>query len=426
MSHNRNTAPMDDAGAAEPVTRDTTLPRAVLERVRHVLVIDDDEFVCNAIATQLRSLGAGEVRTSQGGAEAVRLLNEDGPFDLIVSDLTMPKFDGIQLMRLVAARQSTAALLYISASGRKLLSAAQQLAADRGLRVLPSLMKPVGLQQLREVLLGMEAGDIKARHRAETDSVTVPALRAAIDNYEIEVYVQPQLTAAGQLHGVEALARWNSPRHGFVPPDRFVALAEQHGFIGDLTELVLKKSLVACARWRQAGLETRISVNAPVAAMCDLMLPDTVLAQLGRLELQPDQLTLEITETGVLQDMERALDVLTRLRLRGIGLAIDDFGCGHSTFQQLRRLPFSELKIDCSFVMKMLVDRDAANIVRSCLDLSRDLELHAVAEGVESLAHWDALVQLGCPLLQGYHIAKPFPAAQLPLWMRQRRLKAAR
>ncbi|HSW12361.1 MAG TPA: EAL domain-containing protein, partial [Solimonas sp.] len=265
-----------------------------------------------------------------------------------------------------------------------------------------------------------------ARRRAQADGVTVAALQAAIANYEIEIYVQPQMDArSGALHGVEALARWNSPAHGFVPPDRFVALAEEHGLIGDLTELVLKKSLVACSRWNQAGLQTRISVNAPIAAMCDLMLPDTILTQLERMELQPGQLTLEITETGVLQNMERALDVLARLRLRGIGLAIDDFGCGHSTFQQLRRLPFSELKVDCSFVMKMLSDRDAHNIVRSCLDLARDLELQAVAEGVETQQHWDALAQMGCPLLQGYHIAKPFPAAQLPAWLRQRKILPA-
>ena len=399
--------------------REDALPRAVVDRLRRILIIDDDEFVCKVVAAQIRSLCAADVTTTFGDATTVRLLNEGGPFDLIISDLAMPKFDGIQLMRLVAARQTSAALVFISSSSRKLLSVARELAVNRGLRVLPPLEKPLKRSDLYLTLLRFADDAPNARKKRPPVSIpSIAELREALNQFEIEVYVQPQVYASnGQLYGVEALARWNSGTHGFVPPDIFVKMAEQHGMVDTLTDQILKKSLSACSAWKSAGIDTRISVNAPISSMSNLMLPDTVAALIDRFQLRADQLTMEITETGILTDEQRALDVLARMRLRGIGLAIDDFGCGHSTFQQIRRMPFSELKIDCSFVMNMFIDPDSRSIVRSSLDLARELDMHSVAEGVETIEHWDALAEMHCDVLQGYYIAKPFPAVQLPEWL---------
>lgn len=395
------------------------LPRVVLERIQQVLVIDDDAFVCKVIASQIQSLGIAQVTTTLGDAETVHLLNEGGPYDLILSDLSMPKFDGIQLMRLVAVRQKSAAVLFVSASGHKLISAARELAANHGLHVLPGLEKPTNRQNLYDSLLSLatEAPHAKAA-RTQMPLPKLDELKSAITAFQIEVYVQPQMYAStGKLYGVEALARWNHPRLGFVSPDIFVRMAEEHDLVDELTELVLKKSLLECSMWKQAGLETRISVNSPVSSMSNLMLPDTIVAMIERYKLSPNQLTIEITETGIINNQDRALDVLARLRLRGIGLAIDDFGCGHSTFKQIRRMPFNELKIDSSFVMNMFTDRDACSIVRSSLDLARELDMHAVAEGVETLEHWQSLAEMHCDILQGFYIAKPFPARQLPDWL---------
>jgi EAL domain-containing protein (putative c-di-GMP-specific phosphodiesterase class I) len=249
----------------------------------------------------------------------------------------------------------------------------------------------------------------------------VAELRSALRNEEIKLYLQPQLDARdGSLHGVEALARWISPVHGVVPPTCFIELAEQNGLIDELTESILGKSLAACGGWNRAGLRTRISVNTPISSMCSLVLPDTIAALCQRRGLEPQQLTLEITESGLMQDPVRALDVLTRLRLRGVDLAIDDFGCGYSSLQQLKRMPFNELKIDCSFVMSMLRDAESRGIVKSSLNLCRELGLRSVAEGVESAAHWDALLELDCDMVQGYHIARPFPAEQMLEWNSRR------
>lgn len=416
----RNHAAMNTSSAPLAEAPEEALPRTVLDRVRHVLAIDDDEFVCKVVGSQIRGLCQAEVTTSPGNADTVRLLNEGGPYDLILLDLSMPKFDGIQLMRLVAARQASAAVVFMSSSGRKLLTAARDLAANRGLRVLPVLEKPVSRADLRNTLMLLAEEGPRARSHVASAAFrpTAGELRSAINAYEIEVYVQPQIRAStGELHGVEALARWNSVKHGFVPPDLFIKMAEEHQMVDDLTDQVLKKSLIACAAWKNEGIHTRISVNAPISSMSNLLLPDTIAALIERYKLDADQLTMEITETGIMLDQERALDVLARLRLRGIGLAIDDFGCGHSTFQQIRRMPFNELKIDCSFVINMFTDHDSRSIVRSSLDLARELDMHSVAEGVETLEHWQALAEMHCDILQGYYIAKPFPSNQLPAWL---------
>lgn len=410
---------MSGLRAREMATGESCLPVSIIDKTRRVLLIDDDDFVCAAVAQQLRMQGISDVTISHGGAEVVRLLNEGGPYNLIISDLAMPEIDGVQLMRLIAARQKAAALMYISASGQKLLSATTDLARERGLKILPAIVKPITLDRLRASLMELDAcGGTKVAGQIHPQ-IKASDLRKAIDSGEIRAFVQPQLNAhTGELHGVEALARWQSDKFGHVPPDHFIALAEANGLIDALTESMLRQSLSACAQWMQFGLETHISVNAPISSLCNLTLPDIIITQVGRYGLHPEQLTLEITETGIQADPVRVLDVLTRLRLRGVGLAIDDFGCGHSTFKQLRLMPFNELKIDCSFVFNMFKDADSSSIVKSSLQIARDLNLLTVAEGVETREHWDALARLGCDVVQGYFVARPFPAEHLVAWVR--------
>jgi len=216
--------------------RDEMLPRRIVDRLKRILVIDDDEFVCKVLAAHLRGLCDAEITATYGDRDTVTLLNEEGPFDLIVSDLSMPTFDGIQLMRLVAARQSNATILFISSAGRKLLSAARELASNRGLRVLPTLEKPVSRKDLHRVCLLIDEASQSIPRRPVVATPSVHELQEAIKNFEISVYVQPQVyPATGKLHGVEALARWNSKNHGFVPPDIFIKMAEDNQLIDELT-----------------------------------------------------------------------------------------------------------------------------------------------------------------------------------------------
>jgi EAL domain-containing protein (putative c-di-GMP-specific phosphodiesterase class I) len=247
-------------------------------------------------------------------------------------------------------------------------------------------------------------------------------LRQAIDNDEFVLHYQPKASLSnGQVAGVEALVRWMHPERGMVPPDEFIPLAEQTGVIKPLTAWVLDAALAQCRAWRDGGLDLTVAVNLSVRNLLDAHLPDSIAALLRRHELPPSALELEITESTIVADQVRALDVLTRLNGMGIGLSVDDFGTGYSSLAYLKDLPVSELKIDRKFVNNMTEDGDDAFIVRSTIDLGRNLGLQVVAEGVETEAVWDQLALLGCDVAQGYYLTRPLPAADLTEWLAVRR-----
>ena len=246
-------------------------------------------------------------------------------------------------------------------------------------------------------------------------------LRHALENDEFELHYQPKARlSTGAVEGAEALVRWRHPVRGLVPPDDFIPLAEQTGVIKPLTSWVLDSALGQCRAWRDAGLELNVAVNLSVRNLLDAHLPDSVAELLRRHELPPCCLQLEITESTIVADQVRALDVLARLDRMGVGLSVDDFGTGYSSLAYLKDLPVRELKIDRKFVNNMTEDGDDAFIVRSTIDLGRNLGLQVVAEGVETQAAWDQLAALGCDTAQGYFLSPPLPAAELAVWLAER------
>jgi diguanylate cyclase (GGDEF)-like protein len=262
-------------------------------------------------------------------------------------------------------------------------------------------------------------------YNAESDQYTprrlaMPAeLRHAIDEGQLVLHYQPVADLrTGRVEGVEALVRWQHPEHGLLPPDDFIPLAEHTGLIVPLTMVVLDEALRQCAEWREEGVDLKVSVNLSARNLLDTGLPDAVSDLLARYRLGPACLRLELTENTIMADPKRALDVLERLRAIGVGLAIDDFGAGYSSLGYLKRLPVDELKIDRSFVINMESNENDAVIVRSTIDLSRNLGLTVVAEGVENVEVWHRLVELGCTLAQGYFLTRALPADQLLAWLR--------
>jgi EAL domain-containing protein (putative c-di-GMP-specific phosphodiesterase class I) len=217
--------------------------------------------------------------------------------------------------------------------------------------------------------------------------------------------------------GVEALVRWQHPQHGLVFPDRFIPAAERTGLIQQLTLVVLDQALAQGRRWRQQGLDLPVAVNLSPRCLLDLKLPDAVRRLLERHETDPTDLELEITESSVMADPQRAIEVLTQLHAIGVRLSIDDFGTGYSSMAYLKQLPVDVLKIDRVFVLDMVEDASDAAIVRSSVDLAHNLGLSVVAEGVETAEIWDRLDQLGCDSLQGYFLARPMPGARLAAWL---------
>jgi EAL domain-containing protein (putative c-di-GMP-specific phosphodiesterase class I) len=222
----------------------------------------------------------------------------------------------------------------------------------------------------------------------------------------------------GAFAGAEALVRWQHPERGLLPPDEFIPLAEQNGLIRHLSHWVLERALQQCRAWRQLGLALPVSVNLSMRDLHDRHLPDAVANILARWNVEPDYLTLEITESTLMADPARAMEVVARLSAMGIQIAIDDFGTGYSSLAYLKRLPVDKLKIDKSFVRHLATDVHDAAIVESTVGLAHALGLSLVAEGVEDQASWDLLARMGCDVAQGYFISRPIPPDTLTAWLK--------
>jgi len=245
-------------------------------------------------------------------------------------------------------------------------------------------------------------------------------LRHAIDRDQLLLHYQPEIDfTTRRVRGVEALARWQHPEHGFIPPDQFIPSAEQTGLIKPLTRWVLDVALRQCEAWRRAGIRLDMAVNLSARNLHDPQLPDQVAELLKTYGVAPTVLKLEITESAIMADAGRAMDILTRLRDIGVRLSIDDFGTGYSSLGYLDRLPVDEVKIDRSFTMDLLGNGNGAMIVPCTIDLGHRLGLRVVAEGVEDQEVWDRLAALGCDAAQGYHMSRPLPAEALAHWLRE-------
>jgi diguanylate cyclase (GGDEF)-like protein/PAS domain S-box-containing protein len=259
--------------------------------------------------------------------------------------------------------------------------------------------------------------------RHDTARLTlVGELRRALEEHELTLYYQPKARLCdGEVHSVEALLRWVHADRGVVLPDDFIPLAQQTGLMNPLTMYVIDEAVRQARVWQEDGLRLPIAVNLSNRNLLDVEFPQHVQGLLDWWEVDPGLLQLEITESNMLADPARTQLVLERLSAMGIRLSIDDFGTGYSSLSHLKRLPINEIKIDRSFVMNMDENEDDAAIVRSTIELGRNLRLVVVAEGVESKRTWDRLNALGCSVAQGYYLSRPVPAPQLLAWLDERR-----
>ena len=246
----------------------------------------------------------------------------------------------------------------------------------------------------------------------------VTELRRAMEDEEFVLFYQPKVDLrTGEAVVVEALCRWDHPMRGMIPPNEFIPLAEHTGLIEPLTMYVLDKALRQVSQWREQDVDLTVAVNMSPRNLLDLHFPDHVDALLKKWRLPPGALHLEITESTLVADPTRAMAILGRLNQMRVEMSIDDFGTGYSSLGHLRKLPVKELKIDKSFVMNMGIDESDAIIVRSTIDLGRNLGLRVVAEGVETAEIWRQLVVLGCDYAQGFYRSRPMPADELPRWL---------
>jgi EAL domain-containing protein (putative c-di-GMP-specific phosphodiesterase class I)/DNA-binding NarL/FixJ family response regulator len=382
-----------------------------------VLVVEDHDFQRKVLVRQLRALGATEVLEAGDGEQALALLSEHkAPVHLILCDLDMPRMDGMEFMRHLGESRSTASLVITSASDVALLNSVQMMCHAYGIRPLGVLEKPVDGERLRALMLQARnpvAGKAPRPTATKRSAFTLEQILEGLRQGQFEPFYQPKVAlAGGQIVGAEALARWRHPEQGVIAPFAFIDLLEQSATIDELTFQMLEQSARACRRWNDAGLALNVSVNLSLVSLADTRLAERIAAVVRGTGLSPRTMTLEITETAAMTDVGPALENLARLRMRGFGLSIDDFGTGFASMQQIGRVAFSELKIDRGFVAAMGEKREARAIVESSIDMAQRLGIKSVAEGIETQAEWDCLSAAGCDLAQGYLISPPVDEAQ--------------
>jgi EAL domain-containing protein (putative c-di-GMP-specific phosphodiesterase class I) len=345
---------------------------------------------------------------------------------LIMLDLLMPEMDGIELLRGLGQQQCKVGIILVSGTGKRIIETAQELALAHGLSVVGHLEKPFELEDLEAILKINTQPVAPQAYRPRTKIVIEEGeLHNAVECNQFILFYQPQIDIpTGNIVGLEALVRWQHPERGLIFPDDFIPRLEKLGLIDRLGWIVASRGLSEISKFEDKnGVMPMLSINVSVSSLHDLKFPDTMAALIATHGVSPQKVILEITESGLIKELTRTLDVLTRLRLKQVQLSIDDFGTGYSMMQQLQNIPATELKIDKSFVQNMH-GRDSDRImVQKTIEIGHELGMKVVAEGVETSEQLAFLRSNGCDLAQGYLFSRPLPVPELLAWLESYRAR---
>jgi len=384
-----------------------------------LLILDDDPAIGRTIEIMAQMSGAQTLAVSNAD-EFFRAVTEWGATHIIL-DLIMPGMDGMEVLQRLARQRCRACLAISSGVGSRVLNAAQRSAQEHGLRISCVLPKPFEMAALNEFLsTKLETDPVQDRlPKQAQEAVTQGDLNDAIAGRQFYMVYQPKIDCRSlRLQGFEALIRWRHPSKGLIMPDRFIPLAENLGLIGLITDQVVDLSLTWLSQFN-GNSDVSVSINISAKTLGNAEFPDDLEVMCRHTGATPQQVILEITETAAMDDQLLALDMFTRLRMKGFNVSIDDFGIGNSSLALLARLPFSEIKVDRSFAMVARQSKDARAIIKSTVDLSHSLDLRVVTEGVEDVETLDFLREIGCDYAQGYYIARPIDGDKVTDWMHQ-------
>lgn len=398
------------------MTKDNPVPIADL----HFLIAEDDEFQRHWLHVMLQKLGAQHVMEAEDGKAALDILQaKDQRIDISFIDLNMPKMDGIELVRHLANNESQTAIVLTSALGSALLLSVETMSEAYGVNLLGTFEKPATPEILQKLIDSYQPPAVRLA-RKSLPVFTLQEIRDGIAAAQFEPFFQPKVElATGKVKAVEAFVRWRHPQHGILTPPAFIPVLEASGHMEDLTWLVVERAVGACRGWHDQGLMLSVSINLSATSLAEPGLAERILSHIGQHGIDPQYLTIEITELMAMTDVPVCLENLARLRMKGFGLSIDDYGTAHSNVQQLLRIPFLDLKIDRSFVAGASQNKQMHIALSSCLELARKLRRNSVAVGVETREDWDLLRDLGCTYAQGFYIAKPMERDAIPGWIEE-------
>ena len=375
---------------------------------RRVLIVDDEAVQRLILGRCVEMLG-WQADTAASVEEAVSKFS-NRPHNIVVIDLCLGEQDGVHLLRHLRCDKADPSVIFVSGMDDRVRAAAFRIASDLGLRVAGTLAKPIDPSRLRGLLLSNPIA-VAVDVPGNIVYPSVEEVKQALRGNEIHTEYQPKTDlATGKIVGYEALARWHSPTLGLIAPDQFIPVAEQSDLIHRLTYSVLEDAIVACRGWRKSRPNCGVAVNISPNVLPDPRLPAEIDYLLAKYQSPPGALVIEVTESTLISNLAAATEVLTRLSIKGVRISMDDFGTGYSSLKSLLLMPFTELKIDRSFVGVCQTDPEAWKIVRATLSLARELGIRVVAEGVETAAINDQLRDAGCEMGQGWFYGRPLRA----------------
>ncbi len=386
-----------------------------------VMVVDDSSMHRYSAHLCLRAFGINQIYEAANGKLAIDQLVQLPQIPAVMLlDLEMPVMDGIEVLQQLAQLPHKPAVVLASSSDEVLISAVATMAEALGINLLGAFRKPVNAVELADALTSYNAAIYQLDQVHTPVATDVEQLKTALDRAKIQVYYQPKIDLESmKVAGVEALARWKNPQGDWIPPGVFIPLAEEHGLIGDLTLSVLDQVLQDMNGWWDQGQYIPVAINLSAKSLAEFNLANEIIQRVIRQGIPAHFITFEITESALVIDLPSALATISRLRLKGFGISIDDYGTGFSSMQQLSRFPFSELKIDRSFIQGAPARQYIRNILKSAVEMGQRLGITTVAEGVETEAELHLLKSLGCKQAQGFLLARPMPGRELMGWVEQ-------
>ncbi|AMC34008.1 EAL domain-containing response regulator [Janthinobacterium sp. B9-8] len=385
----------------------------------NVFIVEDSLIQRMHAAAICTELGLHVMGEASDGNEALLLLQNSPLPDVMLIDLEMPGMDGIELIQELAHRAIPVSVIVSSAKEDALISSVETMLKAYGLPVLGAIKKPLTLPLLSKALDHFKP--ITKENLQTRPEVVMAAseITKALIEHQFVAYFQPKISIkTGVIKGVETLIRWQHPEKGLVMPSQFISIAEEYGLINELTMEILDLALQQCRHWHERGLKITVAINLSMLSLSNSTFAEHIAQKVASYAIDPSFIVLEITETAVMGDVGNALGTLARLRLKGFGLSIDDYGTGFSSMQQLSRIPFTELKLDRSFVDGAHAKPHLRAILASAIEIAKKLELRSVAEGVESVEDLVVLQELGCDIVQGYLTAKPMPGDEVVPWLK--------
>ena len=387
----------------------------------HFLVAEGEPVQRELMVGMLRHMGAQQVTTVSDGPSALRLL-ENGvnePVSIVLMDLSLPGMDGLELIRRLGDINSKTGVIVVGGQNTDVMFSVETMAQAYGVNMLGTAGRPLSAAKL-ESLIENYAPPAPVSAEPFPPEFTFAEVGRGLQADEFDPFFQPKIELeTGQIKGLEMFARWRHPQHGVLGPGAFVPVLEKARRIDFLDWNMIEKSVAACRKLHDKGIPISFSINVAPTTLQHPQFIAQITACMERHRILADYITFEITESAVLTANPHFLERLLRLRMMGFGLAVDDYGTGRSNLQLLAAIPFSELKIDRSFVDGASKRRALSTVLKSYLGLARSLDRRSTAVGVETKQDWDFLQGLGCTYAQGFYIAAPMPVEEIPNWLNE-------